>query len=155
LLPTKFVANRGPLDVGPGKMGDRKIVNEIIAHMEKPHTQPQFVACGLFRPHLPWYLPRAIFDEVPLESVVPPLSPEYDLDDVPSAGIDVASKGSALVKRAIQQSDDKDPNLPSGVQAYLASIVFSDKNLGMLLDSLDGGSAPAMNTENTIVVVWR
>lgn len=147
-------SRRGPLEVGPGKMGDRQVVNRIIAHMTANHSQPQFVACGLFRPHLPWFIPSTFFDKVPVSAVAVPPSPLRDMDDIPETGQAIAKQGSGAVTRAFQSSEATDPRA-SAVQGYLASVMFSDANLGMLLDALDGGAPMAMNTGNTILVVWR
>ncbi|NIP97337.1 MAG: hypothetical protein GWO24_29440, partial [Akkermansiaceae bacterium] len=47
------------------------------------HDQPLFLACGIFRPHLPWYVPQKYFDQYPLQDIQLPHHLEGDLDDNP------------------------------------------------------------------------
>ena len=44
-----------------------------------------FIACGLFNPHMPWYVPKKYFDMFPLDEVTTPKLKEDDLDELPSA----------------------------------------------------------------------
>ena len=46
------------------------------------HEKPFFLACGIFRPHLPWYVPQKYFDQFPLDAMQLPEVLEIDLDDL-------------------------------------------------------------------------
>lgn len=104
-----------------------------------------FLACGLFRPHLPWYAPKKYFDLYPLEDIVLPRTKSDDLDDVPKAG-----KSFAKARRSDLEKIRKSDRLKHAVQAYLASISFADAQLGRVLDALD--SSP--HAKSTIVMLW-
>jgi choline-sulfatase len=107
--------------------------------------QPFFLACGIFHPHLPWYVPQEYLDLYPLEKVVVPEYGPDDLDDVPEPGR----------KLALRKSDDLEMirergQWPAAVRHYLASISFADAQVGRVLDALDRSAA----ANNTIVVLW-
>ncbi|MEQ8785480.1 MAG: sulfatase [Pirellulaceae bacterium] len=139
----------GPLGI-PERDYDDHLSADFAVQFLKRQTEtsgdaPFFLACGLFRPHLPWYVPRKYFDLYPLEEVVLPATRDDDLDDVPPAGRKFAEnrqrdfetiKGAGKWKHA--------------VRAYLASITFADAQLGRVLDALDASG----RAENTIVVLW-
>ncbi len=53
------------------EMGDWQVADWVIDQLGKEHDKPFFLACGFFRPHLPWYVPQEYFDRFPLEGIVP------------------------------------------------------------------------------------
>ena len=65
------------------RINDHKIVDWAIEQLKKKHDKPLFLACGLFKPHMPWQVPRKYYDMFPLESIELPKVLETDLDDVP------------------------------------------------------------------------
>jgi arylsulfatase A-like enzyme len=71
-----------PLDVPVEEMGDAKSVDWVIRQLGRTHDKPFFLACGIYRPHLPWYVPRKYYEMFPLETVKLPLVLENDLADV-------------------------------------------------------------------------
>lgn len=133
-----------PLDRPKEEMADWQIAEHIAAEFKKPHDQPFFLACGFFRPHLPWFAPRAYFDQFPLDQVVLPLVKTDDLDDVsPAARIAVRAGGAfAEIQKAGLWRN--------AVQAYLACMTFSDDCLGHVLRALD--ESPF--AKDTVVVLW-
>jgi len=74
-----------PIDIPDEETGDYSSVAWVISQLKKEHTEPFFLACGVYRPHLPWYVPKKYFDMFPLENVQLPNVLENDLDDVPAA----------------------------------------------------------------------
>ena len=134
----------GPLPVDDEDMADHQVVDWVADQLHRPHEKPFFLACGIFRPHLPWYVPQKYFDAFPLESIQLPKVMQRDLDDVPEAGRKMAKPGG-----------DHSKVLSHGqwvraVQGYLASIAFTDAQVGRLLDALDASAY----RNNTIVVLW-
>ena len=134
-----------PLDIDDEEMSDGGAARWSAAFLKQDHKQPFFLACGIFRPHLPWYTPKRYFDLYPLDDVVLPEVLENDLDDVPPAGREVAAfrridheliAGGGLWKNAIQ--------------AYLASISFADAQLGIVLNAL----YESPYADNTVIVLW-
>lgn len=134
----------GPLDVADGEMGDAKVVTWVGEQLKAPHEKPFFLACGLFRPHLPWYVPQKYFDMYPVDQIVLPEVKENDLDDVPPIGLEMANPGGDH-KRVVENGKWKE-----AVQAYLACISFTDACLGQLLDAV----AASPHRDNTLIVLW-
>jgi arylsulfatase A-like enzyme len=133
----------GKLDVPDGDMNDYGLTTAAAAYLAQPHDQPFFLAVGLYRPHMPWQVPRQYFDKYPLEEIDLPEVLKTDLDDVPPIGVAIADPdrhGQMLAADSWREA----------VQGYLASVSFADAQVGRLLDALDQGP----NGDNTIVVLW-
>ena len=124
---------------------DAKSVDYAINVLAKKHDRPFFLACGIFRPHLPWYAPKRFFDLYPLEKIRLPQLLANDLADVPAQGRALSAK-----RRAEFLNIKKHGKWKEAIRAYLASISFADAQLGRLLDSLDRSA----HQRNTIVVFW-
>ena len=134
-----------PLDVDDPLMGDYKSVDYVTKQLQKYHEKPFFLACGIYRPHLPWYVPQKYFDMFPTDNLQLPTVLENDLDDVSDRVRDIAHRGGGYHKHVIEAGQWK-----NAVQGYLASIAFADAMLGKLLDAMEN----SIYSENTIVVVW-
>ena len=135
----------GALDVTDATYGGDWAVSKWIGEqLQQPHDKPFFLACGIYRPHEPWFVPKQYFEPFPLESIqLPPGYKVDDLDDVPPAGKKIARN---LYFPHIQWQGQ----WRNGVQAYLAAIHFSDAMVGRVLDALD----KSPYRDNTIVVLW-
>jgi len=133
------------LDIEDPLMGDYKSVDYVSKKLQKEHDKPFFLACGIYRPHLPWYVPKKYFDMFPLESIQLPKILENDLDDLSERAIDIARRGGDYHKHVL-----KDGQWKQAVQGYLASIAFADAMLGKLLDAFEKSSY----LENTVIVLW-
>ena len=135
----------GSLPIRPEDHDDALTADYAIRFLREPTDQPLFLACGLFRPHLPWYVPRKFFDLYPLEDVRLPRALADDLDDVPTGGKELA-KARRKDLRTIQAAGKQ----REAIQAYLASISYADAQLGRVVAALDQSSA----RENTVIVMW-
>ena len=111
--------------------------------------EPRFVAAGIYRPHLPWYVPQRYLDMYPLEDIVLPEVPPDDLDDVPLIGQQF-QEGTSMAPMELHQWVVDEGRWKEGVQAYLASITFADAMVGRLLDALKRTE----RVEDTIIVLW-
>ena len=133
------------LDVTDEEFGGDWLVSKWIGEqLSKQHDRPFFLACGIYRPHEPWFVPKEYFEPFPLEDIQLPLGYlENDLDDLPPAG---KKRGPNRYFPHIQ----KQGQWKQGIQGYLASIYFADTMLGRVLDALESGP----NKDNTIVVLW-
>ncbi|MGP1382270.1 MAG: sulfatase [Thainema sp.] len=147
-LPNPGIFDWGPISNQTQDMYDVNVASWIIEQLQTLSTEsderPFFLACGFFRPHLPWYLPSKYFDEFPLENIQLPIIKDDDLNDIPLAGVKLAhpqdDHSKVLKHNQYQQA----------VQAYLASIYFMDEMLGQVLTALDASPY----RDNTIVVLW-
>lgn len=133
-----------PLDVGDEEISDTKTAAWAAKQLAAKHDKPLFLATGIFRPHLPWYVPKKYFDMFPLDSIELPIVKEDDLDDVPTTGRRFA-KPDGDHRRVTQAGMWK-----KGVQAYLASIAYSDMVVGRVMRALE--TSPMAS--DTAVVLW-
>jgi len=143
-IPNTAHFDWGPVDVPDEEMGDWQVASWCISQLGKRHRKPFFLACGFFRPHLPWYVPRKYFEMYPPEKVTLPNVKEDDLDDVPPIGRQMA-KPQGDHKKVIEHHQWR-----KAVQGYLASITFVDTCVGRVIDALE----ESPYADNTIIVLW-
>ena len=134
----------GPVDVADGEMGDWQVADWAIKELTREHDKPFFTAVGIFRPHLPWYVPRKYFDMYPPDKITLPNVNKNDLDDVPPIGKKMA-RPNGDHKKVIEHNQWR-----KAVSGYLASISFADACVGRVIDALD--SSPY--ADNTMIVLW-
>ncbi len=133
------------LDATDEEFGGDWLVSKWIGEkLGAQHGKPFFLACGIYRPHEPWFVPKKYFDLFPLEDIqLPPGYKQDDLDDLPPAG---KKRGPNRYFAHIQEHGQ----WKQGIQGYLASIAFADAMVGRVIDALENGP----NRDNTIVVLW-
>ncbi len=133
------------LDATDEEFGGDWLVSKYVGEkLSQEHDKPFFLACGIYRPHEPWFVPKPYFDLFPLAEIQLPLGyKEDDLDDLPPAG---KKRGPNRYLAHIRKHDQ----WKQGIQGYLASIAFADAMLGRVLDALEKGP----NRDNTIVALW-
>lgn len=135
----------GPLDATDEEYGGDYLVTKYVSEqLQVKRNVPFFLACGIYRPHEPWFVPKKYFEPFPLESIqLPPGYKSDDLDDLPPAG---KRMGPNRYFEHIQKEDQ----WKKGIQGYLASIHFADAMLGRVLDALE----KSPHADTTIVVLW-
>ncbi len=133
----------GPIHLPEDEMNDTLMVNHAIEQLEKKHDKPFFLACGLFNPHMPWYVPRKYFDMFDLDEVTIPELKEGDLDDIPELGRQLTERKGKFVDAVIEHGLHK-----QAVQGYLATTAYADAQIGRVLDALENSPY----RDNTIVV---
>ena len=108
--------------------------------------KPFFMALGISKPHLPWFVPKKYFDMYPLDEIRLPKTLASDRDDIIKAdGRPIYPLDTTRWARVEKYGVHK-----QAVQAYLATITFVDDCIGLLLDGL----AASKHAENTIVIIW-
>jgi arylsulfatase A-like enzyme len=133
-----------PLEVGDEEISDTKTAAWAAKQLAAKHDKPLFLATGIFRPHLPWYVPKKYFDLYPLDSLTLPVAKEDDLNDVPAQGKKFA-RPEGDHRRVTQAGKWKE-----AVQAYLASISYCDMVVGRLLRAVE--SSPM--GKDLQIVLW-
>jgi arylsulfatase A-like enzyme len=133
----------GPLAEGDENTSDFKVVDWAAKEIQKKHDKPFFLAAGIFRPHIPWFVPKKYFDLYPLEDIFLPEIQENDLEDC-------SAVGKSFCRREWQKWILRNNQWKPALQAYLASISFADAQLGHLIDALDRSG----HAQDTIVVLW-
>jgi len=138
----------GSLGVRDEDYDDALTTDYAVHFLEKrlsDNRQPFFLACGLFRPHLPWYVPQKYFDMYLLDDIVLPEIREDDLEDLPAEGLKFA-KARRSDFETIKDAD----KWKHAVRAYLASISCADARIGRVLDTLD----KSPHAKKTIIILW-
>ena len=135
----------GPLDATDEEFGGDWLVSKWIGEqLARKHDRPFFLACGIYRPHEPWFVPKKYFDMFPLDQVKLPVGYKADdLDDVPP-------QGQRLGRNRYFAHIREHKQWRQGVQGYLASIAFADAMVGRVISALEKSS----HRDNTIVVLW-
>jgi arylsulfatase A-like enzyme len=135
----------GPLpDAQAEALPDVRVVERVAAFLRRPQRRPFFCALGLYRPHLPWYVPRRYFDLYPLDAVVVPEVEPDELAGVP----DIAQQWARTPndhQRIVARGQWR-----HAVRGYLASVSFCDAMIGRALEALDA----AGRADDTIVALW-
>ena len=133
------------LDVTDEEFGGDWLVSKWIGEqLQREHGKPFFLACGIYRPHEPWFVPKKYFEPFPLEGIQP--GPGYRADDLD----DVPPEGQRIARNRYFEHIQKNGQWKNGIQGYLASIHFSDAMVGRVLDALE----KSPHRDNTIVVLW-
>jgi arylsulfatase A-like enzyme len=135
----------GPIQQPMESMPDHQVIDWSIAELGKKHEKPFFQAVGIFRPHIPWYVPKQFFDLYPLDQIQLPYVRPGWREKLPPA-----AQQSGQARRQWHQWILDNHEWTKAVQGYLASISFADYQLGRLLDALDRSP----EKDNTIVMLW-
>lgn len=133
-----------PIDANDDDLEDYHIVDYCIEQLQRKHDKPLFLACGIHKPHMPWYVPKKYYDMFPLESIQLPKVLDDDLKDVPPAGYKMAHPDTdhAAILKSGRWKD--------AVQGYLAAGAFCDAMVGRLMAAFDKSAY----RDNTILVFW-
>ena len=121
-------------------------IESLATHAKKHPKAPFFMAVGYYRPHVPLYSPRRVFDQIPYEDIDLPVVKENDRLDLPPIVDEVtvppvAPKHSWFVESGRWRE---------AVQSYLACIRWTDEQVGRLIDGLD----KTPHAENCVVVLY-
>ena len=136
----------GPTQGGKEEMSDYQTAQWAADLLQEPSEKPFFLAVGISKPHLPWYVPQEYFDRYPLDEVIAPVVDENDYDDVPNEKGEPAYEASQDYLWTSQSEE----LYKRAAQAYMASSSFADDCVGVVLEGL----AKSPHRDNTIVVIW-
>ena len=123
---------------GVESTGDRKLARLFERKLKNySDSKPFFMGVGLFRPHLPWHVPKEYYDQFNSSELAdPPGLLRNDLSDTPYKA-----------HKAMQEVRDEG-QYKNMLRAYLANLKFTDDNVGIILDGLN---ANGKIRDNTIV----
>ena len=120
----------------------------IEALSNPPADKPLFLACGIFKPHSPFFAPPEYHRGT--EEIAPPSRKEDDWKDLPS-GAHALMKRTKWFWTGMMKLDRRLPGSLDGfVQAYAACCGFADAQVGRVLAALEASP----RRERTIVVLW-
>ncbi len=95
--------------------------------------KPFFIGLGIYRPHVPWYVPKKYFDQFPLDAIQLPEVKSDDLADLPPGAMRI------LEDKSHHQKIIEQKKWAEGIRAYLACVSYADGLVGRVLDGLDAG----------------
>ena len=136
----------GPTDMSDEEHKDGRNVRQVTGWLDKKihGDKPFFIACGIQKPHVPFWAPKKYFDMYPREKLVIPPALVGDWKDIPAL---------AMVKRfkafGFELDKENDALRRAYTQAYHACISFIDTQISLLLEALERNSL----WENTIVIL--
>jgi arylsulfatase A-like enzyme len=114
--------------------------------MKIKREKPFFLAIGFYRPHVPFYSPTRVFNELPEEEIdLPPVKSD-DREDLPKVVDEVTVPPVAPKHDWFVESGQ----WRKAVQSYLSCVRWTDEQVGRLLDALD----KSPHAKNTIIVLY-
>ena len=141
----------GPIEDGEEQYDDKN--TEWMIDQMQPGATGQFWALGLYRPHLPFIVPRLYFDMFEEEVADAPglgMDPYHGYNEDPLAQLPEAARSLVQNSRAFARQLHKHKEYKDLLRAYLASIAYADALLGEVLDRMDDAGL----SDNTLVVLW-
>jgi arylsulfatase A-like enzyme len=146
--------NRGPayeaVDVPDEMYPDHQICDKTLADLRRLAKQdkPFFLACGFYRPHLPFNVPQKYWELYPPEQIRLPDNMFFP-HDLPAAF--QYQWGELRAYHGIpKQGPVSEETARQLIRGYYACVSFIDTQLGRLLDALEELGA----ADNTIIVLW-
>ena len=136
------------VDVDETKTNDYLNCKWAAEELLKEHEKPFFMACGIFRPHLPWYVPQKYFDRFDLDDIdLPPHDPLQNMERLSERALTMTGYDRPEHEYNVLKEKGMEKE---AVRAYLASISYADDCIGQIVDALE----KSPERENTIVVLW-
>lgn len=129
----------GPIPIPDEKMADYHVIDWARYQLKQKHDKPFFLAVGTWKPHDPWEVPQKYFDMYPIENIV---LPDCKKDDL----LDAFDHGRRWIHNWVVENNQWE----KVIQAYAASITFSDAMVGRLLNAFENSDY----VNNTIVILW-
>ena len=127
---------------------DHGTAEYCIRALKTQRDRPLFLACGIFKPHSPFFAPRKYHE--PYESIGLPARREDDGNDLPAGALKLM-KSKQWFWRGMMKVNDRSPGqYQRFIQSYAACINFADTQIGRVLNALE--TSP--KRDNTIVVLW-
>ncbi len=131
----------GPSNIEDKDCGDYQHATWIIDQLSKDYNKPFFLGLGLYKPHLPFVVPKKYFDlydDMDLSVTV-----QDDISNIPIAGL-------SMIYHNVHQYIKKNNLAEDIIKAYMACVSFMDAQVGRVLDALE----KSKYGQNTIVVFW-
>jgi choline-sulfatase len=126
---------------------DYDVASYAVGQLQSaPTNQPFFLCVGFRHPHVPCYAPQKWFDLYPEDKLAMPPVKENDREDTPPFSWYLHWKLPEPRLSVLR----KDNQWRSLVRAYLASVSFTDSQVGRVLDALNAAGL----ADKTIVVLW-
>lgn len=120
----------------------------IRALRSPPPDRPLLLACGIFKPHSPFFAPPSYHGA--LDEVRPPERKADDWDDIPPGAVRLL-RTKRWFWSGMQKLERRAPgSWLRFVRSYAACCAFADAQIGRVLDALDRSP----RRDRTVVVLW-
>lgn len=122
---------------------DTQQAERAAQFLRQKQDRPFFLACGFWRPHLTWNVPRRYYDRFPLSEIrLPEGYRAGDLEDIPPAARWLATHRGEhewITTRDLWRKC---------LRGYYAAISYVDEQIGRVLDALEASE----HRQNTIII---
>ena len=122
---------------------------KVLQEKRDRSAKPFFLACGIFKPHSPFFAPpkyHALYNE----SLPLPLRKDDDWDDLPSGAAALMKRTKWFWKGMMALEKSKPGSYRKFIHSYAACCSFADVSVKRLLAALDKSG----QADNTIIVLW-
>src|SRR5690606_21841961 len=128
---------------------DARTVRYVTGKLEGTYNKPFFLAAGIFRPHMPFFVPGSFYDNYPAGQVQMPVVKEDDLDDIPAGGRKLWEETRWFFDGMMKAENERAGTWREAVRGYQASATYADAQVGKILDALE----QSPYADNTIIVL--
>ena len=135
----------GPQDYDETKFTDYVTASWVTEQLERKHDRPFFLSVGFYRPHVPFFSPRRVYNT--LKNVQLPPVKDDDWSDIPDAARKLTLSNTKIPTHEWMRENGR---WQRAVHAYLACVRWTDEQLGRVLGALDSGP----HANNTIVILF-
>lgn len=111
--------------------------------------KPFFLACGIFKPHSPFFAPPKYHKQYEATLTLP-IRKHDDWNDLPSGATNLMNPKKWFWKGMMKLDKQKPGSYRNFVHAYAACCSFADASVGRLLKALDESEY----ADNTIIILW-
>ncbi len=111
-------------------------------------NRPLFLACGIYKPHSPFFAPGAYHE--PYRGIGLPPRKADDWSDLPTGASALLGSKKWFWQGMMKVEAQTQGSYQDFVRAYAACAAFADAQIGRVLNALDNGP----RSGNTIVVLW-
>lgn len=119
---------------------DGIVASETLRLMDENRNRPWFLGAGFYKPHCPYVAPSKYFDRVPMDRIKLIPFEEWEMNIAPHWAYTVRPANYGLGEKQRLEA----------MQAYFATILFLDANVGRLLDGLEKMKL----ADRTSVIFW-
>ena len=140
----------GIWDFGPQNYDETEFTDHIVAswaaeQLREERERPFFLSVGFYRPHVPFFPPQRVYDEL-TDAQLPPVKDD-DWSDLPDAARKVTLSNPKIPTHEWMRQNER---WRLAVHAYLASVRWTDEQIGRVLEALHSGP----HAGNTIIVLF-
>ncbi|MEM9366498.1 MAG: sulfatase [Planctomycetota bacterium] len=139
----------GPWPSRDAEAIDFHTVSYCADALKRPGSEPPlFLACGIFKPHSPFFAPASY--HVPYLAMQTPTVQNDDWGDLPTGAKSLLRNKKWFWQGMMEVEREKPGAFQRFIEAYAACVAFADAQIGRLLEALDASP----QRDNTIVVLW-